>query len=99
MSAKRPLVFRKAPDVTHELNLRISNIRIVVTDPKISLGFGELDICLTYSVDREEIPTIIVEKTNPAIMELFSNHMIYEVEKLLLNPEVTGISDIKRILF
>jgi hypothetical protein len=98
MSDKRSLVSRKAP-ATHELNLRISNIRVVVADPKIPLGFGELDLCLTYSVDLEETPTIIVEKTNPAIMELFSNHMIYEVEKLLLNPEVTGISGVRRVLF
>lgn len=82
-----------------ELNLRISNLRIVPLNPNVPLGFGELDICLTYSVDREQIPTIIVEKSNPAIMDLFSNHMIYEVEKILLNPEVTGISDIQRVLF
>ena len=96
MSNKRPLVFRKNLGVTHELNLRISNIRVVVTDPKIPLGFGELDLCITYSVDEDEI---IIEETNPAILQLFSHHMIYEMEKLLLNPEVTGISGIRRILF
>jgi len=84
---------------TYELNLRVSNIRVVVTDAGIPLGFGELNLCVTYSVDREEIPTIIVEKTNPEILELFSNRMIYEIEKLLLNPEVTGISGIRRVLF
>ena len=85
--------------MTWELNLRISDSRICPLESTCRRREGDLDLCITFRVETEEAPTIVVEAANPRILQRLSTATLYEVEKLLKNPEVSGFSGIQRVLF
>ena len=85
--------------MTWELNLRISDNRICPLESTCRRREGDLDLCITFRVETEEIPTIIVESANPRILQRLSTASLYEIEKLLKNPDISGFSGIKRVLF
>ena len=85
--------------MTWELNLRISDSRIQPLESTCRRREGDLDLCITFRVEAEEVPTVIVESANPKILQRLSTATLYEIEKLLKNPDVSGFSGIQRILF
>ena len=85
--------------MTWELNLRISDSRICLLESTCRRREGDLDLCITFRVETEEVPTIVVESTNPRILQRLSTATLYEIEKLLKNPDVSGFSRIQRVLF
>lgn len=85
--------------MTWEVNLRISDSRICPLESTYRRREGDLDLCITFRVETEEVPTIIVESVNPRILQRLSTATLYEIEKLLKNPDVSGFSGIQRVLF
>ena len=85
--------------MTWELNLRISDARICPLESTYRRRGGDLDLCITFRVETEEVPTIVVESANPRILQRLSMATLYEIEKLLKNPDVSGFSGIQRVLF
>ena len=85
--------------MTWELNLRMSDSRICPLESTCRRREGDLDLCITFRVETEEIPTILVESANPRILQRLSTATLYEIEKLLKNPDVSGFSGVKRVLF
>jgi hypothetical protein len=85
--------------LTWELNLRISDVRICPLESTCRRREGDLDLCITFRVETNEVPTIVVESANTRILQRLSTATLYEIEKLLKNPDVSGFSEIKRVLF
>lgn len=93
------MMYQQAPlPISWELLLLVSDKRICpfsVPERKKE----DLDLCITFRVETEETPTIVVESANPKILERLSTATLYEIEKLLKNPDVSGFSGIQRVLF
>ena len=85
--------------LTFELNLLVSDSRIDSSDSNYLRQPDDLDLCITFRVEDEEIPTIIIQSANPRILTRLSTVSLYEIEKLLKKPSVSGFSGITRVLF
>ena len=85
--------------MTWELNLRISDARICPLESPYRRREGDLDLCITFRIETEGVPTIVIESANPRILQRLSTVTLYEIEKRLKNPDVSGFSGIQRVLF
>jgi hypothetical protein len=85
--------------MTWEFNLRISDTRVCPLESTYRRREGDLDLCITFRVETEGVPTIVIESAKPRILQRLSTATLYEIEKLLKNPEVSGFPEIQRVLF
>lgn len=88
-----------AKSLTFELNLLVSDSRICLAESNSFRQVTDLDLCIMFRVEDEEVPTIIIQSANPRILTRLSTASLYEIEKLLKSPSVSGFSGITRVLF